>query len=120
MKFKRNINQLLSESRTDGEALLNYYRSCRNKIISENLVSSDYGFDCDSWGDSEVDSWSGDESVGDLNVEEERSVTQKYDGDATKETVSESVDEPLSGFVSTSDHVPVVVLDISSFEYLFL
>ena len=48
LQFERNINQLLSESRTDGEALLKYYRSCRSKVMSENLVSSDYEFDCNS------------------------------------------------------------------------
>ena len=64
LQFERNINQLLSESRTDGEALLNYYRSCCcSKVMSENFVSSDYEFDCNSLGDSEVDSWTGDDSV---------------------------------------------------------
>ena len=72
LEFERNIDRLLFESRTDGEALFTYYRSFRGTITSEILNSSDSKFDCNSWGDSEVDSWPGDDSVGDFHAKDKR------------------------------------------------
>ena len=93
LRFETDIDQLLSEFDTDGEALYAYYRSFCKTATLEASKSKEFPDaaegktiqveTCDEWIDG-----------------------RKYDG-ATKETVSGSADESSLGVGSTSDHVPV-------------
>ena len=63
MKFEMDVDQVLAEFETDGEALYAYYCSFHKTAISEVSKYLASNVDCDSCGDLEADLWSGGGSV---------------------------------------------------------